>query len=97
MVYIKKIKVIPTHCRDCSQAFSEANPITYGGRCKSCTREYFRAAQERSRDKKILPKVVKGEKVYRKSFREFRNNDLLNELKVVEEEYSDEELLKYIL
>jgi hypothetical protein len=97
MAYIKKIKVIPTACKVCSRTFSEAFPNVGQAFCQDCTREYFRAAQERSRDKKILPKVVKGEKVYRKSFREFRNNDLIADLEIVQEEYSDEELLKHLL
>jgi hypothetical protein len=95
MAYIKKVRIPPTACKVCSRAFSESFPNVGQAFCQDCKREYFRAAQEKSRSKKILPKVVKGEKVYRKSFREFRNNDLLNELKVVEtvSEYVSEDLL----
>jgi hypothetical protein len=100
MAYVQKIK--PTHCKVCSRSFQDVENCGQSF-CIDCKRSYYAQKKREERERtarkplKVVPKESKEPKTYKKSFREYKNELLLNELKVVEEEYSDEELLKHLL
>jgi hypothetical protein len=100
MAYIKKIK--PTHCKVCSRSFLDVQPAGQSF-CIDCKRSYYAQKKREERERtarkplKAVSKESKQPKTYKKSFREYKNELLLNDLEILDEEYSDEELLKHLL